>query len=46
MNLKKIAVLFLLVFCCITVIPVLILILDTIDNYQESTLANLIKELE
>jgi hypothetical protein len=46
MNAKKIAILSILGFCCITVIPIIILILDATDCYPNSTLSKLIKELE
>jgi len=46
MDAKKIGVLFLLGFCCITFVPLFILILDATDCYGTSTLAKLIKELE
>lgn len=47
MNAKKVAILFLLGFCCVTVVPIVLMLLDAMmDSYERSILGRLISELE
>ncbi len=45
---KNGAIMFLIVFCCITVVPLLILLLNACmtENYEDSILSRLIQEMD
>lgn len=48
MNVKKVGVLIVLVFCCVTVIPMCVLLIEamTCSDYNNSTLAGLIEQMD